>query len=212
MTPFKKYFVGFFSINMLLLMMFSCTGVPILNINYATPGKTNQLAGKKVFLEVVDSRPDKDILGPGAKEDYNTLSENISLSVAEGDEKGFKIGLFHPKALMEEIFKERFKSMGMDVVTDSNTIGDRPKVVIDIQTLKLDLIKSTIKKTWTGKMVYNVEISYLDKSVKVNEISGEYEELKIFGKKEADSLLSNLVTDLVNRLDVEALFRQAGII
>lgn len=212
MIPFKKYFVVLFSINLFLPMMLSCAGIPTLNINYRIPEETGQLAGTKVFLEITDSRSDKDILGPGAKEEYQDLSENISLSIAEGDEKGFKIGLFHLRTLMEEIFKERFKSIGMDVVTDANSRGEGPQVVIDIQDFKLDLIKSTLKKTWTGKMVYNVELLDDGKLLATHKINGQSEKMKIIRRKEADSLMSDLVTDLVNRLDPEALFKQAGII
>jgi hypothetical protein len=212
MTPFKKNIVVFFSTNFLLLTMLSCAGVPVLNINYKVPDKNNQLEGKKVFLEIKDSRSDKNMLGDGAKEDFANISDNISLSVAEGNEKGFKIGLFQLTSLMQEIFKERLKSLGMEVVTDINKRGEEPKIVIELQSFKLDLVKSTFKRTWTGKMAYNIEISDNGKIFKGNEISGESEKLKILQRKEADSLMSDLVTDLANRLNVPALFKQAGII
>jgi len=212
MTPIQKYIGILFSINLLLLTMLSCSTVPLLNINYKVPDKTNQLEGKKVFLEIRDSRSDKDMLGDGAKEDFQNISDSVSLSVSEGNEKGFKIGVFPVTSLMQEIFKERLKSLGLDVVTDINRRGDEPKVVIDLQTFKLDLVKSTLKRTWTASMAYNIEISDKGKVVVSNKISGESEKLKIIMRKEADSLMSDLITDLANRLDGAALFKQAGII
>jgi hypothetical protein len=212
MTHLKKYIGVFFSINMLLLTMLSCSSVPILHVNYRAPGKTSQLEGKKVFLEIRDSRSDKEMFGDGAKEDFQNSSGSVSLSVAEGEEKGFKIGVFPVTDMTREIFKERLKSLGLDVVTDRNSRGQEPTVAVDLQIFKLDLIKGTIKRTWTAKMAYNVEILENGKVLAGNRISGESEKLKIVSRKEADSLMSDLVTDLANRLDAEALFRQAGII
>jgi hypothetical protein len=192
--------------------MFGCSTVPILHVNYRVPEKTSQLQGKKVFLEIRDSRADKDMLGEGAKEDFKSTPENVSLSVAEGNERGFKIGIFSPTDMMREIFRERLKGMGLDVVTDINSRGEEPTVLIDIQTFKLDLIKGTVKRTWTGSMAYNAEIQDKGKMLAGNRISGESEKLKIVLRKEADSMMSDLVTDLANRLDAEALLRQAGLI
>jgi hypothetical protein len=212
MTHLKKYIGVFFSIDMLLLTMLSCSSVPILHVNYRAPDKTSQFEGKKVFLEIRDSRSDKEMFGDGAKADFQNSSGSVSLSVAEGEEKGFKIGVFPVTDMTREIFKERLKSLGLDVVTDRNSRGQEPTVAVDLQIFKLDLIKGTIKRTWTAKMAYNVEILENGKVLAGNRISGESEKLKIVSRKEADSLMSDLVTDLANRLDAEALFRQAGII
>jgi hypothetical protein len=211
MTAFKKYFGSMVSIILFLLVMPSCSTVPVLSINYRAPVKTNQLEGKKVFLEIKDSRADRDMLGEGAKEDFNGQSEGISLSVAEGEEKGFKIGVFPLDTLMQEVFKTRLESFGLEVLTNLSQKGEALTVVIDLQEFKLDKIKGTIKRTWTGKMAYVVEISEKGKVLANNKIRGESEKLKIIRKQEADSLMSDLITDLANRLDAEALFRQAGI-
>jgi hypothetical protein len=212
MTPVQKYISVSFSIGLFLLTMLSCSTVPMLKINYTVPDKTDQLRGQKVFLEIMDSRPDKDMFGDGAKEDFQNTSGSISLSVAEGHEKGFKIGLFPLTSLMQEIFKERLKSLGLDVVTDPDKRGGEPKVIIDLQTFKLDLVnKSTFERLWKASMAYKVEISHNGKMVVSDVISGESEKLKIIRKQEADSLMSDLVTDLANRLNPKDLFKQAGI-
>jgi hypothetical protein len=212
MTPAQRSFGVLVSISMLFLIMLSCSTVPMLNVNYRIPDKTTLLEGKKVFLEIKDSRLDKEMLGDTAKEEFQNISENVSLSVAEGNEKGFKIGVFQLTSLMQEIFRERLKSLGLDVVTDKNKKGLEPTIVVDLQTFKLDLIKSTIKRTWTASMAYNVEIADKGKAIAGNKISGQSEKLKIIGRKEADSLMSDLITDLANRMDAPALLKQAGII
>ncbi|MBN1627346.1 MAG: hypothetical protein JW944_12560 [Deltaproteobacteria bacterium] len=212
MTPLKKYAVVFFLISLLTLILSSCSGVPVLNVNYRSPVKAAPLEGIKVFLEIRDSRTDREIFGEGAKEDFLNAPETISLSVAEGNEKGFKIGLFPIDELMQEIFRERLRCLGLEVNTVLNNKGDEPVVVIDLQTFKLDLTKGTVKRTWTAGMAYSVEISDKGKVLAGTRISGQSEKMKIIRRKEADSLMSDLVTDLANRLDAAALFRQAGLI
>jgi hypothetical protein len=211
MTPIKKSFGFLFSVSALLLTMFSCSTVPMLNINYKVPEKTNQLEGKRVLLEIRDSRQDKDIFGEGAKEDFQNASETISLSIAEGNEKGFKIGIFPLTDLMRQVFEERFKSLGISVVADKNKTGEEPGIVIDLKAFKLELTNGTIKRTWKASMIYGVEISSKGKVLAATTITGQSEKLKIIGRTEANSLVSDLVTDLVNRLDVQALLKQAGI-
>ena len=212
MTPIKKFFVFLFSVSALLLTMLSCSTVPMLNINYKVLEKTNLLEGKRVLLEIRDSRQDKDIFGEGAKEDFQNASETISLSIAEGNEKGFKVGIFPLTDLMRQVFEERFKSLGISVVTDKNKTGEEPRIVIDLKAFKLELIKGTIKRTWKSSMIYGVEISSKGKVLTATTITGQSEKLKIIGRTDADSLVSDLVTDLVNRLDVQALLKQAGLV
>jgi len=212
MAPIKKYFGFLFSVSVLLFIMLSCSTVPMLNINYRVPEKTNLLEGKKVILEIRDSRTDKDMFGEGAKEDFQNATESISLSVAEGNEKGFKIGIFPLSDLIRQVFEERFKSLGMVVVADKDKTGEEPRIVIDLQSFKLELTPGTIKRSWKDSMTYNVEISSKGKALAATQITGQSEKLRIIGRTEADSLVSDLVTDLVNRLDVQALFKQAGLV
>lgn len=212
MTPLKKHVVLSFSFSLLMLTVLSCSSVPVLKINYRAPAKTDPLKGKKVFLEIRDSRTDMEIFGEGAKDDFQNASDSISLSVAEGDEKGFKIGLFTVDELMQKIFRERLEGLGLEVETAFNNRGDEPVIAIDLQEFMLDLTVGTVKRTWTASMAYNAEISYNGKVAASNRISGKSEKMKIIRRKEADSLMSDLVTDLANRLDPEELFRQAGLL
>jgi len=174
MTSVKKYARILF-ISLVLLTTFSCSTVPVLNINYRVPGKTDQLKGKKVFLEIRDSRADKDMLGEGAKEDFKNVIENVSLSVAEGDERGFKIGIFSVTDLMREIFKERLAGLGLEVVTDINSRGEEPTIAIDLQTFKLDLIKGTVKRTWTAKIAYIAEVQQKGKFDDFNGLDDDHD-------------------------------------
>jgi hypothetical protein len=212
MPLIRKYFWFLLSVTVLVFIVTSCSSVPMLNVNYTVPDKTSQLSGKAVLLEIKDSRQDKEMFGSGAKEEFLNATETISLSVAEGSEKGFKVGMFPLPDLMKRIFKERLNGLGMRVVTDKDKTGAEPKVVIDIKAFKLELTPGTIKRNWKASMTYGVEISTNGKTLAGTTITGQSERLRIIGKKEADSLASDLITDLVNRLDVQALFKQAGLV
>jgi hypothetical protein len=211
MPLIRKSFWLLLSLSIMVFMMPSCSSVPMLNVHYKVPDKTSQLAGKQVFLEIRDSRQDKEMFGEGAKEDFLNATETISLSVAEGSEKGFKVGMFPLPDLMKRIFQERLNGLGMSVASDKDMNGTSPKVVIDIKAFKLELTPGSIKRNWKASLTYGVEISGNGKTLAGTTITGQSERLRIIGKKEADLLASDLITDLVNRLDVQALLKQAGL-
>jgi len=212
MPLIRKSFWFLLSLSIMVFTMPSCSSVPMLNVNYTVPEKTSQLAGKQVFLEIRDSRQDKEMFNEGAKEDFQNATESVSLSVAEGSEKGFKVGIFPLPDLMKRIFKERLSGQGMSVVDDKDMTGATPKIVVDIKAFKLELTPGTIKRNWKASLTYGVEISGKGKTLAGTTITGQSERLRIIGKKEADLLASDLITDLVNRLDVQALLKQAGLV
>lgn len=211
MSLIRKSFLFLLCVSIPVLMLSSCSSVPMLHVNYTVPEKTLQLADKKVSLEIRDSRQDMEMFSEGAKEDFQNATESISLSVAEGREKGFKVGMFPLPDLMKRIFKERLNGLGMGVVSEKDMTGKEPKIVIDIKAFKLELTPGSIKRNWKASMTYGVEISGNGKTLAGTTITGQSERLRIIGKKEADLLASDLITDLVNRLDVQALLKQAGI-
>jgi hypothetical protein len=43
-------------------------------------------------------------------------------------------------------------------------------------------------------------------------ISGQAERLKVLGRRDADKVMGEIFSDVVNRLDVPRLFQQAGLI
>jgi hypothetical protein len=187
-------------------ILFACAPIHYLNINYRLPSKTDGLKGRKVFLGIEDSRSIKNIIGDGARKEYEKFSGNISFSLAKGDDPGFKIGVYEVPSLFKEAFKNRLENLGMEVLPN----GERGAagLVIVLKEFILDLQN----RKWQVRMGYEARLIKDGKLLSKQTISAQGERLKLFGREQADTVTGEIFSDLVNRLDVEGLFRQAGML
>ncbi|MBW1887882.1 MAG: hypothetical protein JRI52_05965 [Deltaproteobacteria bacterium] len=191
-------------ILLLLTAIISCATIPHLNVEYRLPPKSDELKGKKVSLVFEDRRAVKDILGKGAQKDFKNFSGNISYSLARGKEKGFKIGLYTIPSLFMEVFKLRLENLGIEVVSEGEK--DETAIVIVLKDLILDLIN----RKWVVTMDYEAGLVRDQKILARQMISGQGERLKLVGRGQADIVMGEIFTDMVNRLNVARLFQQAS--
>jgi len=185
-------------------IIFACSPLPHLNVTYRLPFKTDELKGKTVYLDFQDDRDVEDIIGGGAKKEFAGFSGNISYSLARGNEEGFKIGVFEIPALFKEVFKKRLEYLGITVTPEKRK--EQVALVIVLKELVLDLFK----RKWMVKMGYEARLVIDGEALSIQTISGQAERLKVVGTKQADIVLTELFTDLVNRLDIPRLFQKGG--
>jgi ABC-type uncharacterized transport system auxiliary subunit len=76
---------------------------------------------------------------------------------------------------------------------------------ISLQEFKLDLVK----RKWVVKVSYAANLLKNGKPQAMETVNGSAERLKVMGKSEAEKILSELLTDMANKLDVDKLFQQA---
>ncbi|MBE9571313.1 MAG: hypothetical protein IMF11_11840 [Proteobacteria bacterium] len=188
---------------LLTVFVVSCASMPELKVLYKLPAPSNDLKGKKVFLAVEDARKTKELFGEGAKQEFGNYIGNISLSVARYNETGFKIGPFQLPAMVKEGFKKRLENAGLEVL--SGRSHGEPQLLIVINSFILDLVD----RTWIAKMSYEAKLMKDEAILAAQIIEGEAERVKVIGRKEADTVTGEIFTDMVNRLDLLRLFRQA---
>ena len=198
-------------VNGLLTILFaafmvSCASIPELKVHYQLPPASGQLKGKNLFLEVEDARKTKEIFGQGAKQEFGNFVGNISLIVARHKETGFKIGPFELTAMVKEGFKKRLANAGLKVLSEKS--HGEPQMIITLNDFVLDLVG----RKWIAKMGYEAKLMKDGKNLSTQIIEGEAERLKLIGRKEADTVTGEIFTDMVNRLDLVRLFRQAGLV
>jgi hypothetical protein len=186
-------------------LVLSCAPMPYLNVNYRLPGKADTLKGKTVFLTIQDTRGAKEILGRGARKQLKDFSGNISLSVARGTDPGFKVGVYEIDSFLKEVFKRRLEDAGIEVV--SLRKEGQVEMVILIKDFLLDLVG----RNWTVTMGYEARLVKDKRQLSTQGISGEAERVKLIGQREADRVLGEIFTDMVNRLDLGRMFQQAGL-
>ena len=198
----RKHFLFILSV---LVVMVSCATIPYLTVNYRIPPRSGELKGKRVYLGFEDIRKVKTIFGKGAQKEFENFSGNFSFSLARGDEPGFKIGVFDLPSLFQEVFKRRLENLAVEVIPERKK--DQIEVVIVLKKFLLDLIG----RNWVVTMDYEARLVKDERVAAKQMISGQAERVKLVGRKQADTVLGEIFTDMVNRVDVGRLFLQANL-
>ena len=173
----------------------ACASKSYIDVNYRLPVASDDLKGKRVFLECRDIRSDKTIFGQNAKDDFKHFTGLFSLSVNQG-EKPFVVGAFDLPSLFKEAFKRRLESSGVDVITQKeNTI---PALEIVIQEFRLDLVD----RKWVAAIKYDARLSKGDLLLVTKTISGDAERVKVIGLGDAEKVLGEIFTEIVNRFNL----------
>lgn len=196
-----RYCMGVFFV---LVVLASCATIPELTVNYGLPPKADELKGKKIFLSLVDNRAGKDILGEGARKEFKNFSGNISLSLARGKDEGFKVGLYDLSSLFMEVFKLRLQNLGAEVVPERKK-GD-VEVAIVLKEFLLDLID----RKWTVTAGYEARLVKNKKVLAKQTISSRGERVKLVGRRQADTVLSEIFTEMINKLDAKRFLEQVN--
>lgn len=186
----------------ILCLGFSCSAISTLNVNYRLPpADPGNVRGEKIALAFEDARETKRILKDGAFSEFESFSGNISLSLAGDDEEVVPLGLYDPKSLFMEAFRRRFKNIGVEAVREGGEA--QVGLAIVLKEFSLDLVE----RKWIAKMGYEAVVKRGGRVAYRHNIRGEGERLKLVGTSQADALLSEIFTDVINRLDLEKVYR-----
>ncbi len=195
--------------NLVLLFvvgfMASCASIPELQIDYRLPPRSDPLRDKKVILKIVDTRKNKEILSPGARKKLEGFSGNFSLSVAGYKGKGVTIGIFQVTDMMREVLKRRLEGLGLTVLF--NRSQGVPQLLFVLKEFSLDLEG----ERWVAKIKYEAKLLRDGGFMAIQELNGQAERFELVGREEADVVVGEILTDLVNRLDVARLFQNVGL-
>jgi hypothetical protein len=113
-----------FFVLMFILFQIGCGSKAYLNVDYSLPDGSQSLSGKKVFLQVADSRSDKEIFTENAKKKYKDFTGLFSLTVVTADERRQVVGAYDLSGLFKEALSKRLAAMGAVVLdTQGDSIG-----------------------------------------------------------------------------------------
>ncbi len=183
----------------------ACTPKPFLKLQYQLPSPSSTLEGKKVALTVSDVRVNKVLLTENARKSLDSFNETFSLVILHEDGSGNLIGIYDFVPLLTEVFQKRLKNEGIRAaVPADNTL---PELKIEIGEFQLDIVE----QKWVVRMNYRASILDNGSLLSQESVNGEAERLKVMGKSDAEKILSELLTDMVNKLNLVNLFQQAGL-
>jgi hypothetical protein len=184
--------------------MVSCASIPELQVLYKLPPPSKQLKGRLVALTVNDARASKAVLGKGAEKEFKGFSGNISLSIGDYNKKEFKVGIFNVPDLMREAFKRKLENSGMEVLPEKTS--GKLELMIVLREFSLDLEG----REWVAKMSYEARLIKGKATLATQIINGKAERYHLFGRDNADELMGEIFTDVVNAFGLSRLFKQAG--
>ena len=194
-----------FLIPALCLAFFAgaCASKPFLKVQYQLPSPSSTLEGKQVAVNVSDMRVKDTLVTETARKSLKDFKGTFSLVVMRDDGSGNLRGAYDLVSLFSEVFQQRLNNEGIQATTGADST--LPELKIEITEFQIDFVD----RKWIVGMNYQANL--LDNGILLSKesVSGQAERLKVMGKKGAEKVLSELLTDVVNKLNLVGLFQQA---
>jgi hypothetical protein len=202
MTPRKR---RIFLIPALILAFFTgaCASKPFLKIQYQLPSPSITLAGKQVTVTVSDKRSKETLVTETARKSLRDFKETFSLVVLRDDGSGDLRGAYDLVSLFSEVFQQRLKNEGIQATTVADIT--LPELKVEITQFQIDFVD----RKWIVGMNYQASLINNGILLSKESVSGQAERLKVMGKTGVEKVLSELLTDVVNKLNLVGLFQQA---
>ena len=202
MNKTKQSFLLFPLIMFIGFLVGACATKPYINVKYQLPLSTHNLKGKRIFLKSKDIRPAKTILGEKAKSEFKNFTGLFLFSLDREKKDSFTMETFDLPELFKVAFSKRFENMGLEVLTEQEKTT--PVIEIILQEFLLDLVD----RKWVAKISYEARLTKDNKLLAKETISGKAERIKIFRQGDAEKVLGEIFTDIVNNLDISKIFKR----
>ena len=186
----------------LLVLTGACSSKPFLVVNYQLPSPADTVMDSTVSLVIKDIRKNKAFLTESAQKSLPEFNDTYSLVVVKPDGSGNLLGVYEVEALIAEAFEHRLNILGLQVSPSAGQ-GEY-ELEINLAKFKLDLSG----RNWVVNMNYQARLSKNSRLIAMESVDGSAQRLKVMGAGEAEKLISELLTDMVNRLDLEKLFQK----
>jgi len=184
------------------VFVIACASKPFLKVQYQLPSSSTALTGETIALTISDRRKDAAVLGSNAKKSIKNFNGTYSLVVLRDDGSGNLIGAYDLDSLLKEIFKQRLENEGGQVLATAENAN--ASLEIQLKEFKLDIVD----RKWMLRMKYQADLSKDNRIFAKESVDGSAERLKVMGKSDAEKVLGELVSDMVNKLDVAKLFEK----
>ena len=181
-----------------------CASKNFLRVNYQLPTQPVELKETRVALTVKDKRENPTIVTKSAQKALKNFTGNFALIVAKKNKEDKLVGAFGLSSMIREIFRHRLENAGVQVVTQEDF--EDAIVEIVLKEFSLDLQN----RKWIITMNYQANLIKQNRIVAGETITGSAERLRVISGKNAEFVIGELVTDVVNRLNLNELLKAAG--
>lgn len=200
----KKNHQLFGTLLALLFAVFvaGCAISPYLNLTYKHSEPSYILAGQRVFIDLKDVRSDQAFLGKKAESHLKHFIGKFHLFIDHDGRNNEFTGTYDLKRLFKKLLIFRLRNQGVQV---AKTKSENSMVMeIELKKFTLDLKDNN----WITSIDYAARMVHGKGSYVAENISVTAERYKIWRRKEAEKILSEAITDAVNKLDVQRLFEK----
>lgn len=189
-----------------VVFLSGCAARTYLKVDYQVPNASQELKGQVVHLRVTDQRSAASMLTADAANQFPEFSGVYSLAWIMPDQQRILAGEHHLPELFETVFEKRLKELGGG--TTDSTDAEIPVLTIVLKQISVDLQSHK----WKADLNYDAVLSLEDHPIAKESIHGSAERVQIMGIKGADTMFSEIFSDVVNRLDLPKLFKNARLI
>ena len=186
----------------IITLLFACSSVPILRVTYRLPLQSPNLQGKEVYLRVDDNRFEKDMIGDRARGDFEHFTGLLVLYLSEGQGERTKLGVYDIRSIFQEAFKNRLTRSGLKIVPETKT--NQTGLVIKLDKFLLNLVD----RKWKVTAAYEISLVKEGQTLFSQTINGEAERLKVVGMEQANIVISQLITDMINQPDLAEVLKK----
>lgn len=183
----------------------TCTQKTYIDVNYRLPAAENTLAGRTVFVASNDLRNDPEIFNKRAKAKFAHFTGLFALSLETPDNQQKVLGAYDLPKLFETALKQRLQELGVKIAAERSP--NVPVLQINLNQFRINLVG----QKWAADTSYEANLTQGSQRVAREVVSGSAERLKMVGSAGAEKVIGEIFTDMINRLDIERLYRQAGL-
>ena len=204
MKQYKSNWGTLFVTVIILLMLTACAKPYHFYVKYNSPESSSVLKGQKVNLQVLDGRDSKIFLSEKASNEFDMWDGSFALYDTPKKPKG-EIQTYSLTDLIETVMIKRLESMGIVVVKDNPDGATLFEVTLNKLFLDLN------DRTWVSDFSYEVKLTQDNQKTGKEKISGQAERTKVVGRGAGEILIGDIFTESINKLNIEKLFKNAGI-
>ncbi len=204
----KKHSTGFLApaaLMIILTLAVACASSNVLNVKYQLPPPAGLSPARTVTIAVVDERKTDAFLTPSARNELAGFTGVYALTVTPpggGDELK---GAYTLDSLFKEILRHRLVNAGVKVVGPGTAADAEIKLVLN--EFQLDFGD----RKWSTAVAYRTQLMKSGAKLSEQTVNGSAERIFLTGKRDADRVVGELLSDAINQLDVALLFKQAGL-
>ena len=192
-------------LSLTLLVLSGCGGRSFIEINYQLTAAPKFIDGRQIHVRFTDRRADKVIFGPQARKHFRYFTGIFDLRMVQPEQQDVFVGRLDLETLFIETFKKRLEIMGAQTVKTTSPDTLVFEIALDTFYLELNELK------WQTKLSYETRLIRDEKVLARQTAQGSAERLKLIGSRDADKLISDMFTDIVNQTDIQRLIDNAGL-